>query len=93
MGAGGKMSHQRESPDLRNKGRRDVVNILLRPAMLDTLHQMHSNTTGVSAGLPFETFLAEILESVAAEHRSRLWRAAHPVAEPEADQEHEGANF
>jgi hypothetical protein len=72
------MTHFRECPDMRNKGKRDAVSILLRPAMLETLKQMYERTTGASAGLPFETFLAELLENAAAEFRSQEWRAAHP---------------
>jgi hypothetical protein len=63
---------------MRNKGKRDTVSILIRPAMLETLKQMYERTTGASAGLPFETFLAELLENAAAEFRSQEWRAAHP---------------
>jgi hypothetical protein len=72
------MSHLRECPDPRNKSARNAVNILLRPAMLDTLKQMYERTTGATAGLPFETFLAELLENAAAEFRSHEWRLAHP---------------
>jgi hypothetical protein len=71
------MSHLRECPDPRNKSTRTVVNILLRPAMFDTLKQMYERTTGATAGLPFETFLSEILENAAAEFRSQEWRLAH----------------
>jgi hypothetical protein len=71
------MSHLRECPDMRNKGKRNEVMILLRPAMLETLKQMYERTTGASAGLPFETFLAELLENAAAEFRSQEWRSAH----------------
>jgi hypothetical protein len=72
------MTHLRECPDPRNKSTRNVVNILLRPAMFDTLKQMYERTTGATAGLPFETFLSEILENAAAEFRSQQWRSAHP---------------
>jgi hypothetical protein len=57
---------------------RTAVIIPLRPKMLEALREMHSKTIGVSAGLPFETFLAEILETAAAEHRSKAWRSEHP---------------
>jgi hypothetical protein len=72
------MSRLRECPDPRNKTKRDVVSILLRPAMFDTLKRMYERTTGASAGLAFETFLAELLENAAAEFRSQEWRTAHP---------------
>jgi hypothetical protein len=72
------MSHLRECPDPRNKSTRTVVNILLRPAMFDTLKQMYERATGATAGLPFETFLAELLENAAAEFRSQEWRTARP---------------
>jgi hypothetical protein len=71
------MSHLRECPDQRNKSKRDVLHILLRPAMLETLRTMYARTTGATAGLPFETYLSELLENLAAEYRSQEWRLAH----------------
>jgi hypothetical protein len=86
------MTHLRECPDERNKGKRDVVSVPLRPIMFETLKTMHEKTTGETAGLPFETYLGQILENAAAEFRSQQWRAAHP-AKPERETERTGMAY
>jgi hypothetical protein len=71
------MSHLRECPDERNKGKRDVVSILLRPVMLETLREMYAGSQGAGT---FENFLAEHLENLAADFRLKQWRSEHSEA-------------
>jgi hypothetical protein len=84
------MSHLRECPDERNKGPRGVVSILLRPAMLDTLKEMHAEAQGTGT---FENFLGEHLENIAAEYRAKQWRLTHPTPTKERKAERAGAVY
>jgi hypothetical protein len=75
------MSSHRICPDERNKQKslRVTVSLLLRPTMYETLRQMYEESQGAGGSTgTLENFLVEHLENLAAEHRARLWRLAHP---------------